>query len=760
MPKHGLPLSRSALSSTNPSGSPPSALSSKHIVLLGIGHTNAHLVRMWRMHALPGARLTCVSNYSTVTYSGMLPGVLAGQYPRSRMEIDLVRLCASVGARLIIGQVHGLDRDNRRLLIHDRPSIPFDVLSIGVGSVTSRNRERIDSTALSIKPMQTFLDRIDERLSALAPTAAFRPLRIAIVGAGAGGVEIAFCLPARVRSVVGGQAPEIALISAHNDVPHGARANTQRLVRRELHRRRISLKLNHRVVSVSEGQLFFDDGRSAEADLVIWATGAEAAPWLTTLGLETDDRGFILTRSTLQSVSDDAVFAVGDCGTIDGESLPKAGVYAVRQGPVLWRNVQRLLAGRPLIRYQPQRGFLKLLNTGDRHAIAEYKGRAFYGRWCWWLKNRIDGRFMDMYQAYEPPMMRDAPMNDVPDASDPRCAGCGCKVGSSILSQALQRLQIPAHPDVLLGLDQPDDAAVLRSGDGATVTASVDFFTAPLDDPYLVGRIAALNSASDLFAMGAKPSAALSLATLPIGPPSQQEELLFQLLSGSLREFQAMGATIVGGHTTEGRQVSIGFSLLALGGTEPPRVKSALQPGDVLILTKPLGTGVLLVALMRAQCPAAAYESMLESMLLSNEAAARIADEFELKAVTDVTGFGLAGHLLEMLRASRVAAELTLEALPLLPGAEAFLTLGWQSTLAPANRTSEQDMQVDDALRQAGRYAALFDPQTNGGLLLGVAESRAESLCKRLQQSAGLDPRIVARVTRAEPDRPRLSIVR
>jgi selenide,water dikinase len=731
-------------------------LPKRDVVLLGIGHTNAHLLRMWRMNPPPDARLTCVSNYSTVTYSGMLPGVLAGQYPRSRMQIDLVRLCASAGARLVIGQVHGLDRERRRLLVHDRPSIPFDVLSIGIGSVTSRNAELVDSTALSIKPMQTFLDRLDERLRSLAARAASRPLRIAIVGAGAGGVEIAFCLPAHVRSVLGGPEPEVALIGAHDDAPHGGATTTQRVVRRELHQRRIGLKLDHQVASMRDGQLLFDDGRTAEADLVIWATGAEAAGWLSALELATDERGFVLTRQTLQSVTDDAIFAVGDCGTIEGELLPKAGVYAVRQGPVLWSNIQRWLDGRSLVPFKPQLGFLKLLNTGDGQAIAEYKGRAFHGRWCWRLKDFIDRRFMDKYQAYAPPMMR---MDESTEGiTAPRCAGCGSKVGSSVLTRALNRLNIPAHPDVQLGLDQPDDAAILRCVDRTTVTATVDFFTAPLDDPYLVGRVAALNAASDLFAMGAKPSAALAMATLPLGSPAQQEELLFQLLSGSLRELIAMGATLVGGHTTEGLQLSLGFTMLAFRGANGTRAKNGLLPGDSLVLTKPLGTGVLLAALMQAQCPASAYESMLASMLTSNEEAARVADQFDLRAVTDVTGFGLAGHLLEMLRASDVGAELCLSRVPMLPGAETLLAQGWQSTLAPANRVAEQDMRVDTASRQTSRYAALFDPQTNGGLLLAVSASRAESLCESLQ-SGGLVARNVGHVTAVELDKPRLHIM-
>jgi selenide,water dikinase len=316
-----------------------------------------------------------------------------------------------------------------------------------------------------------------------------------------------------------------------------------------------------------------------------------------------------------------------------------------------------------------------------------------------------------------------------------RCAGCGGKVAGSVLSRVLERLDIPPSEHVLLGLDRPDDAAIIRSPGGRPLTLTVDFFAAPLDDPYLVGRIAALNAASDLFAMGAKPQAALAMVTMPVGKPSQQEELLYQLLAGSLAEFRKMGATLVGGHTIEGPQLAIGFTMIGDQGERPPRTKDRLRAGDVLLLTKPLGTGVLLAAHMKAWCQAAWTEPMLDSMLASNQPAAELLDEFDIDAVTDVTGFGLAGHLLEMLQASRLSAELQLDQIPLLPGANTLLEAGWESTLAPANRMAEDHIDGPEAFcKLAGNYLALFDPQTSGGLLIAVSADRAEAFRQRLNE--------------------------
>ncbi|HZN36949.1 MAG TPA: selenide, water dikinase SelD [Pirellulaceae bacterium] len=704
------------------------------VVLLGIGHTNAHVLRMWRMQPIPDARLTCVSNFPTATYSGMLPGVLAGQYPPEAMEIDLVRLCAAAGARLILSNVTGLDRQHRELLFDDRPPLRYDVLSVGIGSVPSRDGLQVaDNTLLPIKPMQTFVARLESRVLASGrrrpPDGAI--YRAVIVGGGVGGVEIAFCLSSRLRTLLAERPFEITLVNSHPRLTPGTTDATAQRVQRELESRGVNVILDRRVTSIEASTVTLDNGQSLAADLILWATSAAAPPLLGRVGLPTDDDGFLLTTPALQSTADPAVFAVGDSGTIVGQELPKAGVYAVREGPILWENIQRALRGQPVVTYRPQRGFLKLINTGDGRAIGEYRGFTFAGRWAWRLKDRIDRKFMAMYQDYTPMLMGQGSGRPEMDPPQMRCAGCGGKIGGTVLSRALSRLEIPLHDSLLVGLSQPDDVALVRVQDGQPLAATTDFFAAPLDDPYLVGRMAALHAASDVLAKGARPVAALAIATIPEGPAEQQEQLLFELLAGGVRELKAMGATLAGGHTIEGPQLTIGYTILAEQ-ARPLRAKGNLRAGDALILTKPLGTGVLLAAHMQALLKAGCWQPLLNAMLRSNQPAAELLAEFDVRAVTDVTGFGLAGHLLEMLRASKVAATLRLDSVPLLPGAAELLSGGMQSTLAPANAAAEREMDTAKCNRSSAGYAALFDPQTCGGLLIGVAREQAGELCRGL----------------------------
>lgn len=717
------------------------------IVLLGVGHTNAHVLRMWKMHPIDNASLVCVSQFPTSTYSGMMPGVLAGQYSVPAMEIDLVRLCGSAGARLILGEVTGIDHEQRELQFADRPPLGFDVLSIGVGSRPSLHEIEVsaDAPLIAIKPMQTFLGRLRERLGAVHESGT--PPRIAVVGGGVGSLEIAFCLDQRLISdpesmgLEPNSPYELLVVSGSKEIGDGLLPSTRQRLRERLEQRGIAVVAGQRVERIDHRALTLTDGTEVPANVVIWATSAVAPPLLSQLGLKQDVRGFLRTDLTLQTLEHPGIFAVGDCGAIVDHPLPKAGVYAVRQGPVLWDNIRRHLWGRKTVSYRPQSGFLKLINTADGRSIAEYGGRSFSGRWCWSLKNRIDQKFMRMYQDYQSVAM--APPAASPSEGPMPCLGCGGKLGGQLLSQVLESLEVPPHPDVIIGLEHPDDAAVIRTHNHQ-VTATTDFFASPLEDPYLTGRIALLNSASDCFVMGAQPTAALAMVQIPRGSGRAQYQVMRELMAGALEELKKMNATLVGGHSIEGPRLTAGFTVLARQLTDP-LTKGQLQPGDQLILTKPLGTGVLLAALMQHRLPGPAYQELLQAMLQSNQIALELAQTCQLRAMTDVTGFGLAGHLVEMLTASRVSARLEVDQIPLLPLTYELIQEGIESTLAPENRNVLQRLKVHgDA--QATRMACLFDPQTCGGLLLGVAPGQVESVLQRLRDHAFSQAAVIGRI--------------
>ncbi|WP_145261164.1 FAD-dependent oxidoreductase [Calycomorphotria hydatis] len=355
------------------------------ILLLGIGHTHAEIVRRWGKKPIHGCRLIAVTRFAESTYSGMLPAVLAGQFSSERMRIPLSPLCERAGVELIVDEVIGIDLERREVSFAGREPVRFDVLSVNVGSVPAGVPSEPDTQMLvPIKPMQTFIERLDERINAVQGPR----VRIAIVGGGVAGVEIALCLRTRLRDFFAERLAEVQLITSDEMITPELIERSRKLIAQCLEDRNIEVITQTRINNMDD----------ANADVVIWATGAAAPPVLEQFHLPKDERGFFLTRGTLQSIADDDIFAVGDAGTIEGINYAKAGVHAVKQAPVLWDNLQRMIAEKTLREYHPQSSFLKLLNTGDGKAIMEYGTFSTHARWCWWLKQAIDVSFVRKYQ--------------------------------------------------------------------------------------------------------------------------------------------------------------------------------------------------------------------------------------------------------------------------------------------------------------------------------------------------------------------------
>ena len=365
------------------------------IVLLGAGHSHLHVLSNWRPDRCAGVTLTCVSQFASAAYSGLLPGVLAGQFAPEAMRIDLPTLCRRAGAQLLVDAVQAVDVAGRCLVLAGGGIMRFDVLSLNVGSTPSTKGVAFAPgvAPIPIKPMQSFLERFGASLEAAAEKEPRRIIRVVIVGGGAGGVEIALCLRPFIDSVLGpGRVTERVLV-AGGRLLAGHASTTIRRIARALDRAAVHV-LQRRVTALEADCIRLDDGTARAADVVVWATNAAPAPILTTMDLPKDADGFLLTTDTLRSTADAHVFAVGDTGSMAGQPTAKAGVYAVRQGPVLLDNLKRVFTGRPLRRYVPQATFLRLLNTGDGRAVAEWRGLSFEGRWCWRLKKAIDERFV------------------------------------------------------------------------------------------------------------------------------------------------------------------------------------------------------------------------------------------------------------------------------------------------------------------------------------------------------------------------------
>lgn len=716
----------------------------------------------------PTARLLVVLDRSIAVYSGMVPGYVAGEYSDSDLEIDVLPLARRAGAGVLLTAATDIDPVRREIALEGRPPIRYDFASLDVGStVRGLTLPGVREHALATRPIGHFVRRVTQQLSPLGRLG--RPPKIAVVGGGAAGCEIAFALDARLRRA--GLEPQIRIVTSEPDFLSGAAPRMRAALSQEAFARKIEGLFQRRVLSVKPNEfvtIAADSPNTSDtpsethtADLIVWATGAAPVSFPRHEGvgrLATDAYGFIEVRNTLQSIGFDDVFAVGDCARlVDERWIPRAGVYAVRQGPILERNLRAAITGKAMTPYRPQRDFLSLLNLGDGRALGAKWGLAVAGPSVYRLKDRIDRRFMDRFQMLDadghprPENARLGAMgSEAADDDEMACGGCAAKLGASPLAAALAALPAaPADDSVILGLDARDDVAATRTSDagGMTTLHNIDVIRSFSDDPWLVGRVAASNALSDLHAKGGRPRHAQAIIGLPDLPPAPAQELLFQTLSGVRSVLDPLGVSLLGGHTTIGDVLTVGLSVSGEGPNEDALLRqSGALPGDVLLLTQPLGTGVVLAADMQGLARGRWIEAAHRSMQHTNDQAGGIALELRAHAATDVTGFGFAGHLRTLLDDTSIVARIRRESIPLLPGARTLWESGLRSTAHPHNREA-----FAPSISGATEFdeAWLFDPQTAGGMLIAVSPSEIEAMGKRFAEAGEAEPVAVGEIIAA-----------
>jgi pyridine nucleotide-disulfide oxidoreductase family protein len=367
----------------------------KRLILAGAGHAHAQVLLAWAQAPLPGVELVVVSPQALAPYSGMVPGWLAGHYRFDEIVVDFPALCQRAGARWVQDEVHSLDPDGQTLRLAGGVPMAYDVLSLNLGS-TLRPPPVEQAPVLSLRPL-AHLRQAYERLlqtwttGAAAAGQARRPFQVTAVGGGAAGFESLLAVLARLQALQPQRELAGSLVSRGSELLPGLSAPARRAAQRKLQQAKVSLHL--------QSDWAGSEQRST-SDLVLWATGAEAHDWQRDPqrrgSLAVNAQGFVGVNAQLQSSSHPTIFAVGDCAHWDtGEQpLPKAGVYAVRMGPVLLKNLRSALQGTPLARYEPQRQFLVLLATADHRAIASRGRWGFEGAWAWRWKDHIDRGFL------------------------------------------------------------------------------------------------------------------------------------------------------------------------------------------------------------------------------------------------------------------------------------------------------------------------------------------------------------------------------
>ncbi|MEB3326349.1 MAG: selenide, water dikinase SelD [Synechococcus sp.] len=696
------------------------------LLLAGGGHSHSLVLLIWAMAGRrskrrPAARITLVNRQSTSFYSGLVPALVAGLVDEEACAVDLRRLCLMAGVAFVQAEVTGLNLQTGELHLEGRPSLRWDWLSLDVGAET----KEFAGSAMAVKPLDPFLDwcrQLDQT-------------NLRIRGGGAAAVELALALRGR------GLGPELLLRGA--ELQLGSRA-ANRVVERLLQQAGIGLRRH--------------SPAAAPADLA--CTGSRAPAWLAAAGLPHDHDGRVLTAASLQVVNHPRVFASGDCGVIAAQPRPPSGVWAVRCAPTLAHNLSGVVSGRRLRSWRPQRWALQLLGDGGSLG-PQPQAVACWGPWAlgpspllWRWKRHLDRRFMERFSRLRAMTGK----HPTPMA----CHGCAAKLAAAPLQEALARNGLGGGPG------SAEDAALIgQDRDANLLLQSVDGFPALVSDPWLNARLTTLHACSDIWARGAQVHTVQAVVTLPQLGASLQANLLSETLAGIESVLKPLGASLIGGHSLEARNgletrtsleagdTAAGLSLVLSvnGSVEAGRLwsKGPLRPGDGLLLSRPIGTGVLFAAAMAGSAQPQWLDGALATMQQSQAGLVELLAGLGCRVCTDVTGFGLLGHLGEMLAASAPGCRITLNAaqVPSLPGALTLLNQGLASSLAPANASAlvllEDRVELQCPV-DAARQALLIDPQTCGPLLAAIPADHIDAALAEMGSAGFPDAAVIGHV--------------
>ena len=716
-------------------------MSTEHLVLAGGGHAHSLVLRRWLMypHLRPKGLITLISRKSRTLYSGMVPGLIAGYYKIDDLCIDLRSLAERAGVALVIAEISGLDTQNNSICLNDRPSIEFDQLSLDVGAETKYPKEFYTSTSkdsiIRIKPFCKALEWIQAQDQEYFLR---NKIPLTVVGSGFAAVEVVLSL--RIRW------PDRKLY---------LQADSSKL---NPFFRPLLYKANISLISYL----------SPISGPTLLCTGSKAPRWIEHSTLPVDSSGRVLTTQTLQVIHHPKLFAVGDCGAIKNHYRPASGVWAVRVAMPLARNLERCSKKLRPLEWRPQKRALQLIgvsqiNSKDSLAWMVW-GDLVIGphHWLWRWKQAIDKSFMKKFELSEMDQLSNSTSEGM------ACRGCAAKFPAYPLREAL------AKSDLSDLAQYPEDAALISSIQGSeNILQSVDGFPALISDPWLNGRLTALHASSDIWAMGASVSSAQVVITLPKVSIQVQKELLAQSLSGINSALEEQGAKLVGGHTVEARSpspdpctlgIQIALSLNGfLSGPPTPLLKGGLHVGDEILISRAIGSGVLFAAARIGKCPQRYLDNALEELGKSQHSLLPKLFKREnqknsartIHACTDITGFGLLGHLDEMLSSSNfqrneegkslLRINLFADLIPSFQGVLSLFAAGYSSTLAPHNRKALQllernsnseaaiELSLGSQIRSGSRehlaiLELLVDPQTCGPLLVACPSDFARDL--------------------------------
>ena len=608
-----------------------------HLVLVGGGHTNVLLMQKWLMHPklMPDVPITIISRDYYLVYSSMYPSVISNSIPLKRSLIDISSLANNVKISFVKSEVMDVDFHKKQIILKDRPLIQYSKIILNCGASTKipdklQNLVR-NKIAFPIRPFfqsYKFIKSEDDNNS-------LKELPFVIVGSGLGAIEIAFSLRKRWGK------RKLIIVCDQKKINNKFLASLENL--------NITVKKDLNFLYKK----------------ILLCTGNSPQTWIKNNNLQLDNKGRIITDANLRAKDFYDIYAVGDCSSVGVNTRKSSGILAVKSTKTLSENLLKDMRGRKLNKWAPQKHGLQIVNLFNNKK--PLKAFAVYGKFVlgpntllWYLKNKLD---YDFLRKFKSPKMNT--FNKSFETDEVNCRGCAAKIPQNLLNDSLKKSKLNKFAD------SPEDSSEIFRSDKEVILQSLDGFPSLISDPWLNAKITTLHACSDLWACGAKVKSGQIFISIPKVDKLLQKYIFTQSLDGVRSIFDELGGEIIGGHTYESRNLpikpySLGVELgLSVQGIlkikQKPWKKNGMKPGDILLMSRPLGIGIFFAAQMRSINLFESYKDIFKNLISSQQKTVINIRNIEEKlgknivnASTDITGYGFLNHLNEMLGSSNL----------------------------------------------------------------------------------------------------------
>ena len=697
------------------------------LVLIGGGHSHIMLMMELSKKPIQGNRITLISKEIDTPYSGMIPGFIEGIYTWRETHIDLYKLCFKLNIRFIHSEVLEISAINKEIILKNRPKIKFDVLSINTGIQSSNKTIKVaHKYCVPVKPIS--------KLSNNFLTEIKTNNNIAFIGGGPASVELALGLRKRFKNTKSNL--KISIITGKNGLLSSFPNKTRKAAKQTLQNAQIDVIEKVEVIEVQKDTLILSDKTKLKIDKSILSTNGMAPEWIKKSDIILNRNNFIIVNNKFQT-NYNYVFAAGDIVDFNNQNLSKSGVYAVKSGKPLARSIRGFIQKKIPVPYKFNKNYLSIIGLSNGLAIATKYNFTFTSRFSFLLKKLIDQKFVkkfndlnqdnnyifrNLFKVFNVIIQNN---KNIP-SYQMQCRGCAAKVDFNSLKTTLSKEIITTSEDAININNYPK------------LYQSVDMISSIVSDPYLLGKIAANHAISDIIAVNSKLISALMILQLPFSNSEINSRDLEQVTSGATEVLKLANCSISGGHTMIGKDKDpvIGFSVIGEKKSVNNKTLSKLKVNDILILTERIGSGIIFAGINNDIIDSYYQIEVLNQMSQGNINFSKISDRLKILSMTDITGFGLANHLLNLIKRDVGKTGLTIypDKIPIFNGVTEALSKNVRSSLFEKNfNTAQKELVYDREIKLIDEI--LYDPQTVGGLAFIIPKEEKVKQFKILKEN-------------------------